>query len=104
MEIPVDTTVTSVVVFPDRARISCRGQCRPDEGLHQIVIGELPLALEPDSVRAAGKGTARLRLRSVDVQRRHYAAAPSANVAALEEQICRQSSTDRRSSKRLSSI
>lgn len=90
MEIPVDTTVTSVVVFPDRARISCRGQCRPDEGLHQIVIGELPLALEPESVRAAGKGTARLRLRSVDVQRRHYAAAPSANVAALEEQIQRR--------------
>src|SRR5690606_27764758 len=46
--------------------------------------------LEPDSVRAAGRGTARVRLRSVDVQRRHYAAAPSANVVDLEERIERR--------------
>lgn len=90
MEIPVDTTVNSVVVYPDRARVTCRGHCRPEEGLHQIVISELPLALEPDSVRAAGRGTARVRLRSVEVQRRHYAAAPSANVVVLEEQIERR--------------
>ena len=90
MEIPVETNVTAVVVYPDRARVSCRGHCQPSEGLHQIVIGELPLALEPESVRASGSGTARLRLRSVDVQRRHYASAPSANVAALEERIDRR--------------
>ena len=87
MEIPVETTVTSVVVYPDRARVTSRGRCDLPEGLHQIVIGELPLALETESVRAAGSGTARVRLRSVDVQRRHYAAAPSANAASLEERI-----------------
>ena len=87
MEIPVETTVTSVVVYPDRARVTCVGRAELAEGTHQIVVGELPLAMEPDSVRAAGSGTARVRLRSVDVQRRHYAAAPAANVTALEEQI-----------------
>lgn len=87
MEIPVETTVTSVIVYPDRARVTCRGRSELSEGVHQLVIGELPLALETESVRASGRGTARVRLRSVDVQRRHYAAAPTANVAALEEQV-----------------
>lgn len=87
MEIPVEPAVTSVVVYPDRARVTVTGRAELTEGMHQIVVGELPLAMETDSVRAAGAGTARVRLRSVDVQRRHYAAAPAANVTALEEQV-----------------
>jgi len=87
MEIPVETSITTVVVYPDRARVTCRGRSELTEGLHQILVGELPLALEPESVRAGGAGTARVRLRGVDVHRRHYAQAPAANVTALEEQI-----------------
>ncbi len=87
MDIPVETTVTSVVVYPDRARVTARGRSELTEGTHRIIVGDLPLALETESVRAAGSGTARVRLRSVDVARRHFAAAPAANVAALEEQI-----------------
>jgi uncharacterized protein (TIGR02231 family) len=55
--------------------------------MHQIVVGELPLALEPESVRASGAGSARVRLRSVDVLRRHYAQAPAPQVADLEKRI-----------------
>jgi uncharacterized protein (TIGR02231 family) len=87
MEIPVETTITTVVVYPDRARVTCRGQAELTAGLHQLVVGELPLALETESMRAGGAGTARVQLRGVDVQRRHYAQAPAANVTALEEQI-----------------
>lgn len=87
MEIPVETTVANVVVYPDRARVTSHGRCDLAEGSHQLVVGELPLALEPDSVRASGAGSARVRLRSVDVQRRHYAVAPSAEVAGLERKI-----------------
>ena len=87
MEIQVETIITTVVVYPDRARVTCRGQAELTAGLHQLIVGELPLALEPESVRAGGAGTARVRLRGVDVQRRHYAQTPAANVTALEEQI-----------------
>lgn len=87
MEIPVETTITNVTVYPDRARVTCRGRIEVVPGLHQLVIGELPLALETESVRAGGAGSARVRLRGVDVQRRHYAQAPAANVSALEERI-----------------
>lgn len=90
MEITVETVVGSVVVYPDRARVTSRGRCPVDEGLHTLVIGDLPLALESESVRAAGAGSARVRLRSVDVQRRHYAQAPAANVLDLENRIVKQ--------------
>ncbi len=90
MEIAVETTVSSVVVYPDRARVTSRGRCQLDEGLHYLVLGDLPLVLEPESVRAAGAGTARVRLRSVDVQRRHYAQAPAANVLDLESRVAKQ--------------
>lgn len=87
MEIPVETTVVAAVVYPDRARVVNRGQCVLAEGSHQIIIDELPLALESESVRAAGQGTARVRLRSVDVRRRHYVQTPSESAAALEKEI-----------------
>ena len=87
MEIAVETTITTVTVYPDRARVTCRGRAELAAGLHHLIIGHLPLALEPESVRAGGAGTARVRLRGVDVQRRHFAQAPAANVTALEEQI-----------------
>jgi len=87
MEITINTTVSTVVVYPDRARVTTAGRAELPAGLHQLIVGELPLALEPESVRAAGAGTARVRLRSVDVQRRHYVQTPSANVNALEEQV-----------------
>ena len=90
MEIVVETAVSEVVVYPDRARITSRGRCQLDEGLHYLVIGDLPLVMEPESVRAAGAGSARVRLRSVDVQHRHYAQAPAANVLELENRIGQQ--------------
>jgi len=87
MEIAIETTITAVTVYPDRARVTCRGRAEVAPGQHQLIVGELPLALEPESVRVGGAGTARVQLRGVDVQRRHYAQAPAANVLALEEQI-----------------
>ncbi len=87
MEIPVETSVTAVVVYPDRARVTTHGRCELTEGTHRIVVGELPLVLEPDSVRASGQGAARVRLRSVDVVRRHYAQTPSAKATDLEKRI-----------------
>ncbi|MEZ4516190.1 MAG: mucoidy inhibitor MuiA family protein [Chloroflexota bacterium] len=90
MDYSVETEVTAVTVFPDRARVSCSGKTELATGNHTIVMGDLPLMLEPDSVRAQGAGTAHVRLRSVDVNRRAYAVAPSGRVqeleAALEEQ------------------
>ena len=51
MEIPIETTITTVTVYPDRARVTCRGRAEVAPGQHQLIVGELPLVLEPESVR-----------------------------------------------------
>lgn len=87
MEIVVDTVVSHATVFPDRARVVCRGRCDLPEGSHRIIIRDLPLVLEPESVRVAGRGTARVMVRGVDVVRRHYSDSPSMAVLTLEGDI-----------------
>jgi uncharacterized protein (TIGR02231 family) len=87
MEFPVKATVNEVIVYPDRARVTCLGQCELPEGIHTITVGELPLVLDPESIRATGMGTARVRLRGVEIVQRYYVVTPDAKVHALEEQI-----------------
>lgn len=91
MNYPFEAQVTDVTVYPDRARVVCGGAGQVETGAHVVIIGDLPLALEPDSVRAQGSGTAQVRLRSVDVTQRQYAVAPSEKVqeveAALEDRV-----------------
>lgn len=81
------TEIAEVVVFADRARVTRRGSIVLATGVHSIEIANLPLALQPDSVRAAGGGTARAALLGVDVQRVFFAETPVAEVQALERQI-----------------
>lgn len=87
MDVAIEAIVTEVTVYPDRARVVCEGSCELIEGSQMLIIGELPLALDPESVRAQGAGTARVRLRSVDVVRRNYAVAPSGRVQELESAL-----------------
>lgn len=81
------TEIAEVVVFADRARVTRRGSIALATGVHSIEIANLPLALQPDSVRAAGGGTARAALLGVEVQRVFFAETPAAEVQALERQI-----------------
>ncbi len=86
-EIIVETTISKVTVYPDRAQITCRGTCAITSGIHQLLIEELPLVLAPESVRASGEGSVRVRLLGVDVTRRHYEETPAEQVRQLELDI-----------------
>ena len=87
MEITVDVATTHVTVYPDRARVAAEGECEVTAGTHRLLIEELPLLLEPDSVRVTGRGSAHVRLLGVDVSHRYYEKTPSASVRELEQQI-----------------
>lgn len=87
MNYEVGVEVTAVTVYPDRARVTCQGQLTVEAGLHRLLIDELPLTLEPDSVRVQGRGTALVRLLSVDVAQRPYFETPAARVRELEAEI-----------------
>ncbi|MCP4425588.1 MAG: mucoidy inhibitor MuiA family protein [Chloroflexi bacterium] len=87
MEITVEAAISKVTVYPDRARVTHRGECDVAPGIHKLLFEELPLALMPDSVRAVGSGTARARLLGVDVSRRYYEETPAERVGQLEREI-----------------
>lgn len=87
MDIFVETGITAVTVYPDRARISCSGECSLEPGPHQLIINDLPLVLEADSVRAGGAGQAQVRLLGVDVRHHHYETTPAEQVRQLEQEI-----------------
>jgi uncharacterized protein (TIGR02231 family) len=78
--------VVEVSVFPDRARVTRRGSLTLEPGVHQVEFGELPLALQTESVRASGRGT-QAALLGVDTRRTYFSDTPAAAVQELEKQI-----------------
>jgi uncharacterized protein (TIGR02231 family) len=83
----LDTAITEVTVYPDRARVTRRGTVELKQGEHRLQVEELPLSLLPESVRAGGKGTAQARILAVDAAKAFYQEPPTATVAELEREV-----------------
>ena len=83
----LNTKIGAVAVYNDRARVTRTGSLRLEPGLQQVEVAELPLKLNPESVRAAAHGTARARLLGVQVQRAYYVETPLEQIRALEDQL-----------------
>ena len=81
------TTIAAVTVYPDRARVIRRGALALEAGLHSLEVSELPIQLNPDSLRTSARGTARARLLGAQVQRSYYSETPAEQVRKLEEEI-----------------
>jgi uncharacterized protein (TIGR02231 family) len=87
MEIIAKTKIEKVTIYPDRARIERAGQVELATGAHRLLISELPIGMETESVRAGGAGTAQVRILSVDTQVRYYAQTPATAVQELESAV-----------------
>jgi len=83
----LDTTITAVAVYPDRARVTRSGTATLEPGSYRLEVPELPLKLDPASVRASARGAVRTRLLGLDVRRDFYAETPTERVRELEEQV-----------------
>src|SRR5205085_4935710 len=84
-----------VSVFPDRARVTRRGTLAVPAGVQTIELADLPLSLVPDSVRAAGGGSADSVLLGVNTRRAYYSETPSDNLRNLEQQLERLQDQDK---------
>lgn len=80
----LETIITSVTVYPDRARVSRGGKIALEAGSQTLQIVGLPLRLDPDSLRAAVRGA---RLLGVQIQRAFYTQTPADYVRELEAQF-----------------
>jgi uncharacterized protein (TIGR02231 family) len=83
----LSTAIISATIYPDRALVTRRGTLSVEAGLHALEVAELPLYLNPDSIRASARGTARARLLGAQVNRTYYVDTPSEQVRQLEEEI-----------------
>ncbi len=83
-ELLVDAPIVAVAVYPDRARITRRGKVILPAGDQTVYVEPLPLILEKDSIRVAGRGPATVV--GVDLAMRHNPQAPDETVAELERQ------------------
>jgi uncharacterized protein (TIGR02231 family) len=84
---PFSSHIVEVVVFPDRARVTRRGSITLEAGLHRVEFADLPLAVQTDSLRAAGRGTAAARLLGVEARHVFFSETPAETIRELEKQL-----------------
>ena len=87
MERAVDTEVTAVSLYPDRARVTRSGAVELTADDRRLVVEELPLVLDAASLRARGRGRAAVRIAAVDVRRSHHQETPAERVRAIEAEF-----------------
>ena len=83
----MQTRTSAVTVYPDRARVTRRGDVSLEPGIHRLEVVPLPPTLDPASVRASARGSAQARLLGVDVRRSFYVETPDELVRRLEQEI-----------------
>ena len=83
-ELVLDAPIVAVAVYPDRARITRRGRIGVPAGDRTVYVEPLPLALESDSIRVAGRGPATVL--GVDLVMRHHAQPPDEAVNELNDE------------------
>ncbi len=83
----LETRITAVTVYTDQALITRRGMVTLTGQERTLVLSNLPLTLQPESIRAGGTGTVAVRL--LGVQTEHvFATEPIADrVAQIHEQL-----------------
>ncbi|MER7167677.1 DUF4139 domain-containing protein [Micromonospora sp. NPDC000207] len=78
----IEAPIVGVTVYPDRARITRRGNTRLAVGEHRVRIAPLPLGLRRDSIRVGGRGA--VTVLGVDVTAWRQARSSDGQVSALE--------------------
>jgi uncharacterized protein (TIGR02231 family) len=80
----LDAPIVAVTVFVDRGRITRRGSIHLAAGAHTLVIANAPDTIDPESIRATGRG-AGIRILGVDMVTRYVTETPDLDTKALEK-------------------
>ena len=81
------SNITTVTVFLDRARITRSATAQVQPGLQKITLTDLPLAMDTESVRARGGGSAQAALLGLAVRKENFVETPAQHPRDLQEQI-----------------
>lgn len=83
----VETTIDEVTVFTNRAMVTRRGHTSLQAGPAELVVTNLPVLLDTDSIRAGGEGNVAVKIIGVRSERVFSVESVSESVAELEQQI-----------------
>ena len=83
----VNTEIVQVTVYTDRARITRSGNVALSGNEQELVITELPVTLEADSVRVTGTGKVAVQLLGVQTEQVLKSEAVGEKIADLTQQI-----------------
>jgi uncharacterized protein (TIGR02231 family) len=84
----VEAPIVAVTVYTDRAQITRRGRIALQEaGVQELIVGGLPAGLDPNSLRAAGRGSIPVTIIGVESKERHLTETPYQGARELQEQL-----------------
>ncbi len=86
-EVEAASEVESVVVFPDRARVTRAATVQLSKGNHDVILAGLPVWLDVSSLRIEGEGSAQVVLGAFDVRRGYGTEIRSARARQIADQI-----------------
>lgn len=81
------SNVSEVSVFVDRARITRKSSLSVETGGQELTLVDLPLNLAPDTVRVKASGTARVKIRGVDLKKTFFKDVPPGKAKELTDRI-----------------
>ena len=84
--IDIEAQIREVTVYSDRALVIRRGKVELEAGEHDLRVNNLPQFLR-DSLRAAGRGSAGIRILNVDVTTAFRSRPPEAELVTLQDEL-----------------
>lgn len=84
---PVDSRITAVTVYQDRAVVTRTATVQLTGGTTELVFASLPQALNEQSLQVSGKGTAAATILDVSAKQTYVDYTPDARVKELEDQL-----------------
>ena len=85
----VDSTITAVTVYTDRAVITRTAAADLPAGITELVFSRLPQTLDERSLQVSGQGSAPVTILDVSTRPTHVDFAANPRVQELEEQLQR---------------
>jgi uncharacterized protein (TIGR02231 family) len=104
MPLPIDTQITAVTVYTDRALVTRRGTIKLAGTERSLILTQLPTTLDPESVRVSGKGKVAVRLLGVTTDRQYTTEPAIERVAQLVAQIEQLEADNRRFQSQVNTI
>ncbi|MGD1910071.1 MAG: mucoidy inhibitor MuiA family protein [Rivularia sp. (in: cyanobacteria)] len=83
----VETDIIAVAVYTNQALVTRRGVVELNGNERELIVSQLPVTLETESVRVSGKGNVAVRLLGVNVERVYTTESVVARVSQLNQQI-----------------